>query len=106
MPPRPTRRILLPPAVAGIALAAVAACSDATTAPAGAIAAPRAPLFAAVVGGVYGEAFTFPEANAFGEFSTSLTACGLAAPAPDNAWACVAPLRWKPDSFDIAIHLR
>lgn len=102
MPPRPTR-ILLPPAVAGLALAALAACADSTTAPAGDIAAPRGPSFGVVSGAAYADNLNFAGAFASEWISISALSCDGQW---DPTWACIAPKVWTPSDFDVVKHMR
>ena len=113
MPPRPPRRILLPPAVAALALAAVTACADSSTAPIVADAT-KAPAFNLVQGSVDGVDNLFEDFNLFGvsEAVPSANGCGVGSPGRAGVgtlpWECVAPAAWKPTDteIDIAMHLR
>ena len=94
------RRLL--PALAVLVAVAGVACSDPTSAPAGTALGPATrPSFGFVSNGVYYDSLNFPEAKDFVGFGVANTNCG-----PATGWACVAPIPFRPDTFDVAIHVR
>ncbi len=84
-------------------LLVVAACAGDPTAPAAGAPTPRGggPACGVVAAGAFGENFNFPEATDFSGVGAGAAGCG-----PATGWACVAPIPWRPNDFDVALHMR